>query len=457
MFAFAQQVQAVRRQQQGQMALRQIFSNPDSIDPTTGLPKPEAVRTVMQVDPELGMKLQDQTLETQARLMQAHHSQTEAGAQVFDFSSKVAGIGYNAYLDAQKAGKPEQAAIAAGQTARNEAAQNNGGILSDQAEAGILGTPFDPQKALALARTNKEFVTASHDEANEDIATKREANTEEHDRALEGLANRRINITVNNQGGSPASAAPGSPEDQALDYAAQQYRLTGKMPPMGQGKAGASFRMAILERAAGQAKAGGGSAASDLATASDVHATQTGLGQLARTAANVESFEGTATKEADLALSLLDKGSAKTGVPVLNAWVQSGRKAIGGDKDVSAFDAAITSFKNEYARIMSSPGGTGGVTSDSARHEADALINDAQTPEQVRSVIDTMKKGMNNRIKSIKEEHDALVDKLKTSGKPAPSSANPETPGTFNVGQVYRDGKGNKARYNADGTFTDVP
>ena len=144
----------------------------------------------------------------------------------------------------------------------------------------------------------------------------------------------------------------------------------------------------------------------------EIKADSAALSQLKKTRANVGNFEGTATKESDLVLSLAPKGEAGKS-PVINRWVQAGRRGVAGDPDVAAFDAAVTSFKNEYARIMSSPGGTGGVTSDAARLEADALINDTQSPAQINAVIKTMRQGMKNRIDSIDQEIAETQDRIK--------------------------------------------
>jgi hypothetical protein len=168
-------------QDQRTNALRDAFTNPDSVDSTTGLPTTNALRKVMAVDPELGVKLQEDTLDAQVKRAQAQHYKTEAGKSNFDFASSAAGIGYNAYDAAKKAGKPETDAIAAGQAARNEAAKNNGGVISDDLEDQIVGSPFDPAKALALASSNSEFAK-SRSEA---------AATERADKNID-LGNRRL-------------------------------------------------------------------------------------------------------------------------------------------------------------------------------------------------------------------------------------------------------------------------
>lgn len=214
----------------------------------------------------------------------------------------------------------------------------------------------------------------------------------------------------------PAAPEPGtelSPEGKK--YAVDIYRRTGQLPA-GWGAAGIRQKNEIIDEAGRQSAAEGGGAASDLGVRADVHAETAALTTLGRTRANVRNFEETARKEADLAVSLMDKGAAPGGVPVLNKWVQAGRRSVEGDPDVVKFDTAITSFKNEYARIMSAPGATGGMTSDAARAEAESLINRAGTKDQLKGVIQTMKIGMDNRIDAINDEYAATEKRIKEAG-----------------------------------------
>lgn len=241
---------------------------------------------------------------------------------------------------------------------------------------------------------------------------------------------------------------------EGLDIPATQYLLTGQLPALGYG---ASDRTRIINRAGQMASDFGLSPAQVMgmraAEKSDV-AAALNLGKLR---ANVSNFEQTAQRESELTLALAEngigaesvqnrlkdiesdpnappelksligvKGSpgvAQTGVPVFNRWVQAGRTNIAGDPNVTAFNAALTSFKNEYARIMSAPGATGGMTSDTARAEADSLVNKAQTLEGLRGAIGTMQIGMKNRINSINNEFDATRSRIENLEKPT-SKAN---------------------------------
>jgi hypothetical protein len=118
-------------------------------------------------------------------------------------------------------------------------------------------------------------------------------------------------------------------------------------------------------------------------------------------------------------LSLL--GSAgTTGSPIFNSWQQAGRRAT-GDSKVSAFDVAVKTLATEYARVMS--GGGNSPLSDSARHEADALIHTSMTPDQFRAAIRQMKVDMANRSAGIEQERQATLDQIRTGGRGAPQRA----------------------------------
>lgn len=196
MFDFAQQVRQVRQQEASQNALKSVFSDPNSVDPATGLPNAQAIRKVMQVDPGMGIKLQDASLEAQVKKAQLIHNQTEQGKTKFDFMSQVAGAGVDAYQDAKTAGKPEADAIAAGQAARNAAAKNGGGLVGDDVVDGITGSPFDPAGARALASTNKDWSEQRDKKASLVRQDAAEKERERHDSVLEANTQRGQNIRV---------------------------------------------------------------------------------------------------------------------------------------------------------------------------------------------------------------------------------------------------------------------
>lgn len=254
------------------------------------------------------------------------------------------------------------------------------GLAEDTDRAGLafkdkFGVPYDPKTATDEQR-------AAYHDMQDEAVQKRKAGQKPEDKLL---------------------------PPEALADATKEFRATGKMPALGMGSS--PIRAQILAERAKELRDEGGSVADDLGRQADIHSLQQALTILSRSKAAVSNFEGTALKEADLTLQLAKKGVAG-GVPVINRWIQAKRQGVEGDPDVSSFNAAMTSFKNEYARIMSSPTATGGQTTDAARNEADSLINGSMNERQVEATIRTMKIGMENRIRSINEEYDATRKRI---------------------------------------------
>jgi hypothetical protein len=129
---------------------------------------------------------------------------------------------------------------------------------------------------------------------------------------------------------------------------------------------------------------------------------KSGATRLGGQEALVGAFEKAATANLDMALKLSDTVD-RTGSPVVNKWLLAGKKTIAGNPEVAAFDAAIRVGINEVAKITSSATG-GQVTSDSARKEIEGMLNSAQTPQQIKAVISTLKQDMANRMMGYKQQ-----------------------------------------------------
>lgn len=222
--------------------------------------------------------------------------------------------------------------------------------------------------------------------------------------------NRRLDLMEKN-----ASGKGGALDADTIDFAADQYLKTGVMPALGMGSA--STRTAILGAAAKKAKEQGMSGGDAAVAQADYKAGAGSLAQLTKQSNAIEWSENTAAKNADLALSLAGKGGGNSGVPVLNRWIQAGRKHIAGDADVASYDTALTTFKNEYAKVMSGATGAAGST-DASRHEADELISSAYTPEMLQRTIETMKLDMGNRSQTARDELESVKGKMKGGKKP---------------------------------------
>jgi len=134
------------------------------------------------------------------------------------------------------------------------------------------------------------------------------------------------------------------------------------------------------------------------------------LSQLQAQRGKVMSFAETAEKNIAIANTLAKKVD-DTGSPIINKWLRSGKKSIAGNKDVAAFDGAIRTAINEYAKVVSSATG-GGVTSDTARKEVEDILNRASTVEQVQYIIDQV---LSPDLKNRKTSYDENIYRIQNS------------------------------------------
>lgn len=153
----ALKLQQERQGVQSQNALRHVFADPTSLDPQTGGPSSNALRQIMQIDPQAGMKFQDQALRSQVERAQLKHYETDAGKAKFDFMTGVAGLGVDAYEQAKASGASDEDAMTAAINARNTAARENGGLLGQPDVDKIIGSPFDPKQAEIFAGANPDW------------------------------------------------------------------------------------------------------------------------------------------------------------------------------------------------------------------------------------------------------------------------------------------------------------
>lgn len=486
----AQQLMALQQnQQQVQRAnqLRSILGTPDALDPT-GQPKPDTLSKVMSVDPEAGMKLQQNALATQQRQLQMDQFKTKTFAQQFEMTKDVSDEAYTAYKQAIADGLSEPAARQRGQAIQSEGLERLGksGMFSDQQQQ-TWPRQFDPVHAAAHVqsydqwqkrRDDEEKIKRGerHDEAMQDRAgagTLVDSNgrpyivrpnappgknafyldgTSVDDAAIVGshkmgtatAPKPPVELSVTDDAGKTThtegvwdgkawhdlsgnpirgnvaqvpKSAPGDDKpmsDEGIAYAGTMYRDKGVLPSFGNSRYAVQDRKRIIDWAANRDNKSADAAGGDIVTQAGVKADTGSLAQTTRYRNQVESFEETAQQSAKLIRSLAPKGLGPTGVPVIDSWMQAGRKAV-GNADVVKFGNAIDTFTSEYAKIMSGATGAAGST-DSARAKAEGLINKAQNADQLYGALDVMQQEMNIRRKSLIDQEAQIRDELGAVG-----------------------------------------
>ena len=214
----------------------------------------------------------------------------------------------------------------------------------------------------------------------------------------------------------------------AIQQQAERYLATGVLPPMGMGKAGTAARQAIINLSAKIAKNQGLDVGDQLSRQSSVKASQGELNKLQAQRGQVMAFAANAEKNLKLAGQLSEKVN-RSGVPLLNRWINAGKRSVAGDVDIVRFDAALRTGINEFAKVTSSATG-GSVTSDSARKEVEDMLNAAQTPQQVKGIIDLL---VNNELPNRRTSYDEQINQIKSAISGKPAKAEPLKVGRFTV------------------------
>ena len=234
---------------------------------------------------------------------------------------------------------------------------------------------------------------------------------------------------------------------EAVEYAARQYRQTGRMPSLGSGQTGSAMRQQVLARAAQMARAEGSTAEADIIMQRSLTANSQALSRITTQRAQIHNFEQTALRNLDLAVAASERVQ-RTGSPIINDMLLEARRRGVGDPDVQQLTIAIETFAEEYAKVMS--GATGGAAAtDSAREQAHRMINSSMTTEQIRAVSQQMRAEMANRMHSLDAEQQSLTEAMRTpygeaiQGDGATPHGGGETPGatTAPTGNVSVGGR----------------
>ena len=256
----------------------------------------------------------------------------------------------------------------------------------------------------------------------------------------------RIRIAAANAQ-SRADASQGAMQEtwtpEAVDTAAETYRLTGQLPAVGYGMAGYKVRAKIANRAAEMAQADGEDAQSAaLRRVANVNIIA-GNRQLRAQQAKLSAFERTAVKNADLALKASEELD-RTGVPYLNKLFIKTEKAVDDNPQVARLQLFTLGFRNEFARIVT---GATGVTSDTARAEVDNVLQAYMGKMSFAAAIEAAKQEMKNRIEGFNEQNKADMEALQVQpetpagdGGGAPAIARPKSKEDYDAlpdGQPY--------------------
>jgi len=203
--------------------------------------------------------------------------------------------------------------------------------------------------------------------------------------------------------------------DQALQFAADTYRTTGKFPAaFGRNPA---MQAKVLEKVASDAAASGDTAGAIAARQGALKANGQALDMNTKKLAVIEP----AVKKLDLDLrNLLDAAKAAGGSqsPLVNRAIRAWQQGVKGDPAVAQLVVHLNAVEGEYAKLNS--GGTGAAApSVSVRKEAHDAINKYMSEGTLEAAGKAITMDGQNALKVLQDEKDSLTSLI---GGNAPGS-----------------------------------
>lgn len=259
-----------------------------------------------------------------------------------------------------------------------------------------------------------------------------------------------IDVTSEGYSTTPVSGAGGLSQ-AAIDQAALQYALTGKMPSIGLGSTGAAGakKTAILNRAA-ELNSGGNIAANAAQVKSLSSALSTQQGYLSTQTRALDTAENGFQQ---VVSAFGDKVNLSS-FPSLNAALNASAKQL-NPGEVSAFKAGLQEVSNEYATVFSK----NGTQTDAVRGKAADIVNGNLSIDQLNQVLTELQAQGKTAIDASQSQVTSLQNQLNNIISPSTSSSS--TNGqiqvngqSYSVGQIYQDASGAKWTVDANGKWT---
>jgi hypothetical protein len=205
----------------------------------------------------------------------------------------------------------------------------------------------------------------------------------------------------------------GTQNSAALDFAANAYRQTLQMPA-GMSRSPGTVA-AIIARAAqlDQQDGGIGGAGNKALLA----ASSKSLDSLQKNYDQVQAFEQTAEKNMNLlqqtAQKIPDLGARFANIPV-----RSITSSMLGTQNMAAFNTALSVAQTEAAKVLTSSNASGGVLSDSARHDMQDIVDGNMPLPAMIASLNTLKQDMANRTQAYQSQIGDIQNRIKAAGTP---------------------------------------
>lgn len=330
-----------------------------------------------------------------------------------------------------------------GQEVRVPVTEALGRVGLDVPTTGPDGAPlFNPinkgsESDQAMQRASQEFQTqfgrapkvgAASD--NDWITKRAHQFTDKKDPVMEGMARTLEGLRIQSAQQALTSKASGKLTEEGTDYAATQYRVTGVMPALGMGNMEA--RSNIINKAAEQARILGQSPAAAIQKQAAYKADAAALTKMRTLGAAADATESKAIQQADL-ISTLSPKVDRTRFPIINQAIISGQTTIAGDKDATLLVNAITTFSNEYGKIMEGSQASTSGSTDSARKAATKLVSASMNPRTLQATLDQMKREMQFTIQGYNVTADHIGQRMGAAPASVPVDTPSSNPGRFTI------------------------
>lgn len=208
-------------------------------------------------------------------------------------------------------------------------------------------------------------------------------------------------------------------DDQALQFAADTYRTTGKFPSaFGRSPA---LQAKVLSKVAQDAAANGDTAGAIAARAGALKANGQALDQVTKLESATTSYYNTLDKNLNNLQELAGKVDS-SGVPLVNKVYRAWQQGISGDPEVAKYVTYLNAVEGEFAKIQSGSLGNA-PTSDAAKRDAKDVINKFMSQGQIQAVAEAMRGEGNNRLSSIRDQKQALMGSMGQSAPGSPQSS----------------------------------
>ena len=447
LFAEAYKIKEMKQGQEDRNALKSFFSDPGNLD-DKGVPTDNALKTLMTKAPTIAFPIVEQT--TKVREEQAATDKRVLDQKLEKdniLQKSVREPAATAYDNAIKDGKTPEQATSIAQTVYTEGltAVKNSGEFGQQ-DTDQFASNFDINRVRTAMKVNQLHQPGKKG-SDFDIETDANGNTYRLDK-----------VSGETFGVSGPDVEAGKP-----------FTPHGRVSKIGGGGTARSAVAMATQRYVQEhpdataddiAEFGAQYKRTQVAGTADVESAAGSLKNIEKTRGMVRASEGNANREADLVLSLVDKGGGN--LPRwLNKPLQDLKVSGLGSTDAAELRTALESFKNEYVKVLSTQSGvSGGLATDSARKEADGFINDGLSIEQIKHNIQVMRKSMNNRSASLDEAYGSESGRVQDAKRgPAAASGNAPPASMIPEGHARKfKGKDGKVHtfHNVNGKVTEV-